>query len=72
MPDPSESTQPVEVVVRTSASPSGDVCGQVVSWATGEILHESSFWPYLWRKDARRDAEQIAQRRGYRVVEVVE
>jgi len=62
-------TEPLAVIIRTYSSPSGDVCGQIVREATGEILHESSFWPFPCRKDARRDAEQIAQRKGYRVVE---
>ena len=67
-----EPTEPPAVIIRTYASPGGDVCGQIVSEVTGEILHESSFWPFPCRKDARRDAEQIAQRKGYRVVEVSE
>ena len=67
-----EPTEPPAVIIRTYASPGGDVCGQIVSETTGEILHESSFWPFPYRKDARRDAEQIAQREGYRVVEVSE
>ena len=65
-------SEPAAVIIRTYASPGGDVCGQIVSEATGEILHESSFWPFPCRKDARRDAEQIAQRKGYRVVEAAE
>jgi hypothetical protein len=58
------------VIVRTHRAQNGDVCGQIVNEKTGEILHESGWC--LMRKDARRDAEQIAQRKGYRVVEVSE
>jgi len=67
-----ESSDLPAVIVRTYATPGGDVCGQIVSEVTGEILHESAFWPVAWREHARRDAEQIAQRKGYRVVEVSE
>lgn len=70
--DRSTESEPPAVIVRTYASPGGDVCGQIVSETTGEILHESAFWPIALRKEARRDAEQIAQRKGYRVVELSE
>lgn len=61
---------PIAVFVRTHTTPSGDVCGQILSAATNEILHECG-WT-LSRKEARRDAEQVATRKGYRVVEVFE
>ena len=68
--------EPLAVIIRTYATsgrlPGGDVCGQIVNAETGEILHESMFWPTGQRKAAIRDAEQIANRRGYRVVEVSE
>jgi hypothetical protein len=58
------------VIVRTyRAEPSGDVRGQIVNEATGEILHECGW--VLSHKEARRDAEQVAQRKGYRVVKKV-
>jgi hypothetical protein len=68
----SESSEPLAVIIRTHTVPNGEVCGQIISAVTGQILHESPRWPLPWRKDARRDAEQIAQRKGYRVVDVVE
>jgi hypothetical protein len=61
---------PIEVILRTHTTPTGDVCGQIVREATGEVMHECG-WT-LSRKEARRDAEQMAQRKGYRVVEVSE
>jgi hypothetical protein len=61
---------PIEVILRTYTTPKGDVCGQIVRESTGEVLHECG-WT-LSRKEARRDAEQMAQRKGYRVVEVSE
>jgi hypothetical protein len=63
-----ESSEPIAVVVRTYTTPRGDVCGQIVSEATGEILHECGFTYDC--KTARHDAEQVATRKGYRVVEV--
>lgn len=62
-----EVSSPVSVIVRTYAAPCGDIRGQVVNEATGEILHECG-WA-IDRREARRDAEQVAQRKGYRVVE---
>jgi hypothetical protein len=66
----SSDSEPVSVIVRTHTTPRGDVCGQIVSEATGEILHECG-WT-IDRRQARRDAEQVAQRKGYHVVEVAE
>ena len=62
--------EPVAVIVRTHVASNGDVCGQGLSERTGDLLHEGGWC--LSRKEARRDAEQIAQRKGYRVAEVSE
>lgn len=56
------------VIVRTHHAPTGDVRGQIVDAETGEVLHECGW--QLMRKEALRDAEEVAQRKGYRVVEV--
>ncbi len=66
----SRTSEPSTVIVRTYVADNGDVCGQIVSAVTGEVLHECG-WT-LTHKEARRDAEQVAQRKGYRVVEVSE
>lgn len=58
---------PLAVIVDTYVSQRGDVQGRIISKATGEILHRSGWCLSL--KDALRDAEQLAQRKGYRVVE---
>lgn len=63
-------SEPLSVITRTHRTPQGDVCGQIVSAATGEILHECG-WT-LDSEQARRDAEEVATRKGYRVVEATE
>jgi hypothetical protein len=63
-------SEPITVIVRTHVAKNGDVRGQIVSEQTSEILHECGWC--LSREDARSDAEQVAQRKGYRVVEVSE
>ena len=62
---------PIAVIVRTYVHPpSGDVRGEVVKVATGEVLHQGGWG--ISRKEAMRDTEQIAQRKGYNVVKVSE
>jgi hypothetical protein len=63
-------SEPTTVLVHPYVSQRGDWQGQIINKKTGEILHRCG--ACISRKDALRDAEQVAQRKGYRVVEVSE
>ena len=64
-----DGSAPTTVIVRPYSFQRGWQ-GEIINKETGEILHKCG--AVLSRRDALRDAEQVAQRKGYRVVEVQE